>query len=303
MSRPSDSPPPRFRAPVLLALGCLDPAGHTGLVVDVKTCAALGVHAALVPVATSTATTAQQGQTALVGAAMTIAQIGAVYGDLQVDAVKVGNLTAPDGVAAVSEGLQQAVADGHKVEKIVVDPSLVDKMGVQRFDDGVAAALVRHLLRRTTVLCANMWEASLLTRRPVGDRASIRDAAKALFDKGVAFTAIHSPAEERFAVTIVFDGQGFVEFGDDRIRTAHLRGTGDAFSAAVAAELARGRAPLEAIEAARTLVRMAIAHPLLVGGGPHPINPLAELFEARGIDPNPILVDEDQGDQRPSGRA
>lgn len=296
-------PQPRFRAPVVLAVGCLDAVGHGGLVVDIKTCAALGVHAATCAVAVSTSSTTERGHALPLPPSAVIAQLGAAFGDLAIDAIKLGDLASADGVGAVAEGLQQARNEGHKLEKIVVDPSLVDKTGAQRLDDTVATAMVRHLLPRSFVLSANIYEAALLTRRPVGDRASIRDAAKALFDRGVAWPAIHSPSDERFAVTFVFDGQGFVELGDDRIRTPHLRGSGDTFAAAVAAGLARGRGPIEAIDEARGCVRAAIGQTLRVGHGPHPINPLVDLYAAVGLDPNPIAVDDEHTHQGPPARA
>ncbi|MBW7462508.1 bifunctional hydroxymethylpyrimidine kinase/phosphomethylpyrimidine kinase, partial [Paenibacillus sepulcri] len=58
----------------------------------------------------------------------------------------------------------------------------------------------------------------------------------------------------------------------ERIATRHTHGTGCTFSAAIAAELAKGNPVREAVRTAKAFIQAAIAHSLDLGGGNGPTN-------------------------------
>lgn len=60
--------------------------------------------------------------------------------------------------------------------------------------------------------------------------------------------------------------------------TSTTHGAGCCFSAAIAAELAKGASIERAVEAAGLLANRAIQHGLALGGGHGPVNPLVELY-------------------------
>jgi hydroxymethylpyrimidine/phosphomethylpyrimidine kinase len=74
------------------------------------------------------------------------------------------------------------------------------------------------------------------------------------------------------ATDLVFDGSGFTELRAERIDTANTHGTGCSFSAAIAALLARGLPPLEAIRMAKDWLTEAIRTSYAIGGGHSPVN-------------------------------
>ncbi len=64
-----------------------------------------------------------------------------------------------------------------------------------------------------------------------------------------------------------------VELKGRRIDTKNTHGSGCAFSAAIAAGLAKGQQPLEAVRAAKDFIGGAIEHSLEIGKGHGPVNP------------------------------
>ncbi len=103
-----------------------DSSGGAGIQADLKTFAALGVYGASV----ITALTAQntQGVRAIhdVPVDFVAAQIGAVFDDLDVAAVKIGMLSQATIIETVAKGLAR-----HRAKNIVLDPVMVATSGDQ----------------------------------------------------------------------------------------------------------------------------------------------------------------------------
>src|SRR3954452_22165861 len=101
-----------------------DSGGGAGIQADLKTFSALGVYGASV----ITAITAQntRGVSAIhdVPPSMIAAQIDAVFSDLNVNAVKIGMLSAPLAIATVAAGLERWQAT-----LVVLDPVMVATSG------------------------------------------------------------------------------------------------------------------------------------------------------------------------------
>src|SRR5207247_9470735 len=78
-----------------------------------------------------------------------------------------------------------------------------------------------------------------------------------------------------------FDGHEMTELAARRIDTADTHGSGCAFSAAIAAGLARGLEPLAASRAAKAFITHAIESALEIGHGHGPVNPMCEASRSR----------------------
>jgi hydroxymethylpyrimidine/phosphomethylpyrimidine kinase len=68
-----------------------------------------------------------------------------------------------------------------------------------------------------------------------------------------------------------------VEVSVERIATKNTHGSGCVFSAAIAAHLALGAEPLEAVREAKAFITEAIANSLEIGEGHGPVNPMFAL--------------------------
>ncbi len=84
-------------------------------------------------------------------------------------------------------------------------------------------------------------------------------------------------ADEPQALDIYFDGTDLVELKSPRIATANTHGSGCVFSAAIAAELAKGSDSLAAVLLAKEFITGAIEHSLEVGRGHGPVNPMFKI--------------------------
>jgi hydroxymethylpyrimidine/phosphomethylpyrimidine kinase len=83
----------------------------------------------------------------------------------------------------------------------------------------------------------------------------------------------HADSDEQ-AVDVYWDGKDLVELKGRRIHTKNTHGSGCAFSAAIAAGLAKGQDPMEAVRAAKAFITVAIEHSLDIGKGHGPVNPM-----------------------------
>ncbi|MBH23166.1 MAG: hypothetical protein CMH57_01645 [Myxococcales bacterium] len=289
---PDEGDSSKRRAPVAVAFGAHDPLYGSGVGADARTWIGQGVH----PLAVITRVEARNTQ-ALRGALQmpteaTLRQLEALRGDTALDAIKTGLLGDVTMTRTVADALR-ALADDPRVGTWLCDPELVSRSGEQRVERAVIAATREHLVPHAGVVVVNCYEAELLTERQVGDRGSIRDALKALFDVGGGVVVVKGPPDERHAVDYVYDGSGVVEFGRDRVRHAQLMGSGGVFSAAIAGRLALGDGALEAVEAAKELITAAVSAPVRVGGGEHPVHALAPLYKRAGVAINSLERSED----------
>lgn len=259
------SPPRRPRA---LTIAGSDSGGGAGIQADLKTFAAFGVYGA----SAITAITAQNtvGVFAIhdVPAAVVAAQIDAVLDDIGADAAKTGMLSSAAIIETVADRLR-----AHALTTLVVDPVMVAKSGDRLLREDAVQALRELLLPLAAVVTPNAPEASVLAGVDVVDVASAREAARRIHALGPRLVIVkggHMGGDT--SDDLVFDGRSFEVLSGRRIDTLHTHGTGCTFSAAIAACLARGLAPLEAAREARVYLQGAIEHAEPLGAGHGPVN-------------------------------
>src|SRR6185503_3770935 len=120
--------------------------------------------------------------------------------------------------------------------------------------------------------------AEVLLGRPVRTREAMREAARALRAQGPRVVVVkggHLAGDE--AVDVFYDGERMEELSAPRIDTRHTHGTGCTYSAAIAARLALGEAPFEAVKGAKQYLTEAIRGAYAVGRGHGPVDHLHPL--------------------------
>jgi hydroxymethylpyrimidine/phosphomethylpyrimidine kinase len=188
-----------------------------------------------------------------------------------VQAAKTGMLASSEIIEAVSNAIRD-----HGIEKLVVDPVMVAKGGARLLHNNAIASLYRHLLPLALVVTPNLPEAEVLLGRSLRTLDDRRQAARDLVALGPRVAVVkggHADSDEQ-AVDIYWDGKDMVELKGRRIHTKNTHGSGCAFSAAIAAGLAKGQDPLEAVQAAKVFITAAIEHSLDIGKGRGPVNPI-----------------------------
>jgi hydroxymethylpyrimidine/phosphomethylpyrimidine kinase len=269
MNQPAKHQPHQY--PRLLTIAGSDSGGGAGIQADLKTFSALGCFG----MTAITALTAQNttGVRAIHGVPpeMLRDQIDAVVEDIGVDAVKIGMLHSPDIVRTVAEAL-----DRHGLQCVVLDPVMVATSGAVLIDNPAIAALIKDLFGRALLVTPNLDEAALLVGRPLASEADMEGAAHELLAKGARAVLLKGG---HLAGDVVCDllqvaGSAPHWMRAPRIATANTHGTGCTLSSAIAAYLALGYTLVDAVEAARTYVRGALAAGSTVktGHGSGPLN-------------------------------
>ncbi len=252
-----------------------DSGGGAGIQADLKTFAALGVYGASV----LTAITAQntRGVTAVheIPTDIIAAQINAVMEDIGADAVKTGMLSSSAIIVTVAERIRH-----YRIINLVVDPVMVAKSGDPLLRPEAVEALKSDLLPLALVVTPNLPEAETLLGRRIETDDDIREAAKAIHLLGPKIVVVKGGHRSGDAVDLYFDGSEFEEFYAPRIPTQNTHGTGCTFASAIAAGLAKGRSPRDAVAEAKKYLTGAIQHAYSIGGGRSPVHHFYHFWKA-----------------------
>jgi hydroxymethylpyrimidine/phosphomethylpyrimidine kinase len=265
--------------PVACTVAGSDPSAGAGLQADLKTFAACGVYGASVVTAVTAQNTTGVAAVHPIPAEMVAAQIDAVAGDLAPAAWKTGMLGDERVVAAVAEGLRR-----HRAANLVVDPVMRSTSGRTLLSGPGVDALRALLLPLAAVVTPNLEEAAALTGRPVGSVEEAREAGWALCALGphlAVVTGGHLPGARVVDVVCDLATGRCLELEHHRVPGRGTHGTGCTLSAAVAAFLARGTSPLDAVASARAYVQAALRRAPGLGAGHGPLGHL---------DPEPAAV-------------
>jgi len=252
------------KRPVALTVAGSDPGGGAGIQADLKTFAALGVYgySALTAVIAQNSSTVER--VAPIEPAMVAAQIDAVVRECRPAALKTGALGSAGVVRAVARAIEEM-----GLPAPVVDPVIVSSAGVRLLDRGGERALSRHMIPLARIITPNIPEAEALTRIRIDGEAAMRAAARELFAMGARAVVIKGGHRESAsdAADLFYDGRRYLELRRARVPGGGAHGTGCAFSAAIAAYLARGSELEPAVRAAKRYVTAALQRSFRLGSG------------------------------------
>ena len=252
--------------PVLLSIAGFDPSCGAGIGADLKTFAAHGCYG----VAAITSLTVQNTQTVkAVHDIVTVElreQLEVLAEDSEIAAVKIGMLGNRGNAAAVAEFL-----DAHKFPHVVHDPVMKSSSGTELLDAAGIKYVATELIKRCTVITPNVAEAEILTGFTIKSTAEMEAAARKIVEMGARAVIVKGGHMER-TVDVLFDGNAIIPLAGDRVKEEALHGTGCAFAAAIAAQLALGRGLMEAAMLAKAYVTKAIEKSYATGKGRLPLD-------------------------------
>jgi hydroxymethylpyrimidine/phosphomethylpyrimidine kinase len=249
--------------PRVLSIAGSDSGGGAGIQADLKAFARCGVHGmTAITAITWQNTVAVEGVTPVPPEAI-IGQVEAVAEDIGIDAVKIGMLGTVETIEAVATALDLA-GDA----PVVLDPVMVSESGARLLDPDAQTALI-GLFQRSTVVTPNLDEAHAL----VGESQDVVRSIYELGSRYVVVTGGHGEGNE--VVDLFFDGVDIVEIQGERFPSGASHGSGCTHSAALAAQLALGKEPLEAARVAQRIAAEAVRDGLRgIGAGSGPVNVL-----------------------------
>src|ERR1700731_4532430 len=251
---------------LLLTIAGFDPSCGAGIAADLKTFAAHGCYG--VAAITSLTVQSTEGVQAVhnTPSAELREQLEVLAKDCDIAAVKIGMLGNRGNAVVVAEFL-----DARKFVHVVHDPVMKSSSGAELLDAGGIKFVVTELLKRSSVITPNIPEAEILTGMTIKEIGDMEAAARKIVEMGAHAVIVKGGHMER-AVDVLFDGNEMVALAGDRVREETLHGTGCAFAAAIAAQLASGRPLTEAAMLAKAYVTKAIEKSYPTGKGRSPLD-------------------------------
>jgi hydroxymethylpyrimidine/phosphomethylpyrimidine kinase len=265
--------------PTALTIAGTDSGGGAGIQADLKSFAALGVYGFSAITQVVAQNSSRVLRAAPVDPEVVAAQIEAVAIERKPNAVKIGALATAPIVKAVAT----AIAD-FKLAAPVVDPVLISSSGTRLLSKTGEAALIVHIVPHARVITPNIPEAEMLSGVKIAKPADAHEAARRFIKMGARAVVIKGGHldTDTDAIDLLYDGRSFVALKAPRI-IGDAHGTGCAFSAAIAAYLARGRDLESAARGAKEFVTAALLASFRFGKG----RPLLDHFASAGRDHKP----------------
>jgi hydroxymethylpyrimidine/phosphomethylpyrimidine kinase len=261
---------PKSKHPVALTIAGSDPGGGAGIQADLKTFAALGVYGYSVITDVIAQNSFRVARTDPVAPASVTEQIESLAAECVPRALKTGAL----GNAAIVKAVARAIVK-LAMPPPVVDPVIIASSGTRLLEAAGERAIRDFLIPLACIVTPNIAEAEAITAIRLDTDAAIREAARRIVAMGARAVVIkgghHKSGDEARgdakATDLFYDGRRFIELTTNRIPGGGAHGTGCAFSAAIAAHLARGISLEEAVGGAKRYVTRALKHRFRLGKG------------------------------------
>ncbi|BAU26362.1 pyridoxine kinase [Aneurinibacillus soli] len=186
------------------------------------------------------------------------AQIETVLSGIGVDAMKTGMLGSIEIIELVARKIEQ-----YGLKNVVVDPVMVCKGADEALHPETNECLRDVLVPKSLVVTPNLFEAAQLSGlAPIKTVDDMKQAAAKIQELGAKYVIVKGGGklQHEKAVDVLYDGQTFEVLESDRFETTFTHGAGCTYSAAITAELAKGKPVREAIETAKEFITAAIRH-------------------------------------------
>ena len=258
-----------------LTIAGSDSSGGAGIQADIKAMSANGVFAMSV----ITAITAQNTMGVFgiedISPEMIKSQIKVIFDDIKVDAIKIGMVSKIESIKTISEGLRE-IKD---LPPIVLDPVMVSTSGYKLLSDDAKETLIKELFPLATLITPNLPEVEEILGIKVEDMEEMKESAKELKKLGAKYVLIKGGHLKNDATDLLFDGENFIYFKEQKINTNNTHGTGCTLSSAIAANLAKGMKIEDAVREGKEYITLAIKHSFKLGHGSGPTNHFYELYK------------------------
>ncbi|MFM0557496.1 hydroxymethylpyrimidine/phosphomethylpyrimidine kinase [Paraburkholderia sediminicola] len=253
---PSDTPP------IVLTFGLSDPTGGSGLQADLMTLASMGCHGVSVLTGYAVRDSASCDEVTGLDPEVVATQARMLLEDMPIAAFKVGACTRAEVVSAIAE----VVADYDDIPLILAPDFTLDDEHVLSADE-LREAIADLLAPQTTLLVAD--SATLLAlAQPDGDAEapSVDAAILHLLSQGCEYILSTETGTHRHVNTLFSeDGQLRQDMWDRG--SQRIVGLTDTLGAAIAALLANGQDPAEAVREAQEYLYQALRNAFRPGMG------------------------------------
>ena len=245
--------------PQVVTIAGSDSGGGAGIQADLKTFQARKAFGMSIIVALTAQNTYGVQDSMAIPSSFIEEQFDSLAADFTIGAAKTGMLADVERVEIVVKKLKQV-----NFGPLIVDPVMVAKGGHHLLQNDAVKTINEKLLPLATIVTPNLPEAAKKLQN--------------LGTKNVVVIGGHSQNKEAADFVLLASGESFW-MSAPRVETANTHGTGDTFSACIAAELAKGKDLKEAIIIGKKFIQAAISQPIFVGHGHGPTNHWAEISD------------------------
>lgn len=237
---------------VVMSVAEFDPSGQAGTLADLKTFAAHNCYGVAAITALTVPQAGSKPRLHPVDSSWLKESIHSTSKWQRVLAIKVGLLCDRASAEAVREFL-----DADPSVPVVFDPVLATEGGADADDLAEPEILRTLLLPRATVVTVSPLEATPLTGLQVRSSAEMKAAAAMLVEMGARSAVVTGGRFEK-PFDIYFDRERSATLAGERFKVDAPHETGSTFSSAIAANLALGRQPHDAVVMAKAFVTEAL---------------------------------------------
>lgn len=255
-------------SPLILTFGVSDPLGASGIQSDLAAFGALGCHGLSVTTGLLIGDSARVEDSQEVDADWMVDQARLLLEDMPVAAFKVGALTSIEQASAIAE-----IVSDYPDVPLILDPFLSSLPDSGLADDDMLIAIRQILVPQATVLLLSQVELARMaeTWREGGGDMVDADVAE-LTGMGCEYvlvtgTGASGSGAAALRSNTLYDEDGVVEQFDWRHLAGPFVGAGSTMSGALAAFMAQGSEPQEAVRQAQDFTAGALAHAQRFGMG------------------------------------
>lgn len=251
-----------------LTIAGTDPTGGAGIQADLKTFQEREVYG--MSVVTSVVAQNTLGVKAVEHLPIDFIdqQLQAVFTDIEPSAIKTGMVSTIEMMELIASYVKK-----HPDIPYIIDPVMVATSGDALMNEESRRVIRELLVPLATIVTPNVPEAEILVGFKISDLSDLEKAAQTIVeDLGAKAAVVKGGHLAGKAVDVLYADSNIHHLESDRFETKHTHGTGCTFSAAIAAELAKGKSIVEATTLAKDFITDAIQYPLNLGLGSGPTN-------------------------------
>ncbi|BBE21539.1 hydroxymethylpyrimidine/phosphomethylpyrimidine kinase [Arthrobacter sp. MN05-02] len=242
---------------VTLTIAGSEATGGAGAQADLKTFQELGVYGVVALTCIVSFDPKQEWQHRFVPVDQQVIadQLEAIQSCYPLTTVKLGMLGTPATIDTVAAALRSQSWDN-----VVLDPVLICKGQEPGAALDTDQALKANILPLATFVTPNHFEAESLSGITIETLADLEEAARIIHAQSGAVVLAKGGVrlEGPDAVDVYFDGETLEVLSAPKVGEVAVSGAGCTLAAAIAAELAKGAAPLDAARAAKEFVTEGI---------------------------------------------
>lgn len=252
-----------------LTIAGSDNSGGAGIQADLKVFSAFNVYGMSVLTSLTAQNTEGVKEIYTIPVNFVYTQIKTIAEDIRIDAAKTGMLAEREIVKVVADSVKNFY-----IPNLVVDTVFKSKNNKNLLSENAIETFISELLPLATVIMPNVPEAKVIADMEIKNLDDMKKAARKIQKINKQYVVLkggHLPFEDK-TVDIVFDGRDFLLLEYPLVKTKNTHGTGCTYSAAVAANLAKGFSPIKSIRIAKAYLHGAIENSLNIGKGKGPLN-------------------------------